>query len=297
MARASHAAPAREHASIVRHPLTALDGSIDLLRADYLTHCFAPHWHEALVMAVVEGGVMRTRIGRRTVVVPAGSLAMVLPGEVHTGEATSPDGFSYRAAHLPPAVIDALAVDGCTLEFVPPVVADPAISDAFVRAHAHWSAPGVDPLREGQFLDALAMLATRHRGERRAATSAREPRLIAQVRDYLESHHARVVTLAELATLTGRSAFHVSRVFREHVGLPPYAYLAQVRLHRALALLARGYSATTVAHETGFVDQSHFSRQFKRSMGMAPGHYARECGLSQLSPRGRLPLVPELASA
>jgi AraC-like DNA-binding protein/mannose-6-phosphate isomerase-like protein (cupin superfamily) len=297
VARGSHALTVREHASLVRFPLAAMDASLDLFRADYLTHRFAAHWHDALVVAVVERGAMRTRVGRRTVVVPAGSTVVVPPGEVHSGEGTSPDGFSYRAMHVPPAVVAALEGEGCTLEFVPASTADAGFADAFVRLHAHLSAPGADPLREGQLVEVLRQQARQRKSEGRATSPVRDPRLIALVRDYLESHHARVVTLAELATLTGRSAFHVSRAFREHVGLPPYAYLAQVRVQRALALLARGYSATMVAHETGFVDQSHFSRQFKRSVGMAPGHYARECGSSQLAPRGRVPLGPQLASA
>ena len=56
--------------------------------------------------------------------------------------------------------------------------------------------------------------------------------IVATVRDYLEEEHARAISLAELASLVGVSAFHLSRVFRRTVGLPPYAYLSHVRVRR-----------------------------------------------------------------
>lgn len=101
-------------------------------------------------------------------------------------------------------------------------------------------------------------------------------RVVAIVRDYLEANHTRVVTLAELARLTGFSPFHLSRIFRAAVGVAPYAYLSLVRVRRARELLARGYPLSAVTYETGFFDQSHFTRSFKRVVGVPPGQYARQ---------------------
>jgi AraC-like DNA-binding protein len=46
-----------------------------------------------------------------------------------------------------------------------------------------------------------------------------------------------------------------------------------VRLARARRLLAEGRSATWVAHECGFADQSHLSRRFKECHGVTPGTF------------------------
>ncbi|HEX5830777.1 MAG TPA: helix-turn-helix domain-containing protein, partial [Gemmatimonadaceae bacterium] len=59
------------------------------------------------------------------------------------------------------------------------------------------------------------------------------------------------------------------------VGVPPYAYLALVRVRRARALIARGHPLSSVTYVTGFSDQSHLTRQFKRVVGVPPGRYAR----------------------
>lgn len=103
------------------------------------------------------------------------------------------------------------------------------------------------------------------------------------VRSHLEHHHHRVVTLAELSSLTGLSPYRVSRLFRGVVGVPLASYLALVRVRRARSLIAAGMSLAAVAHEVGYSDQSHFSRQFKRIVGMSPGRYARAVSRGSLA--------------
>jgi AraC-like DNA-binding protein len=64
-------------------------------------------------------------------------------------------------------------------------------------------------------------------------------------------------------------------VFRQAVGLPPHAYQLQLRLSHARNLLAQGFPISYVAHETGFFDQTHFTKQFKRHVGVTPGTYRK----------------------
>jgi AraC-like DNA-binding protein len=52
-----------------------------------------------------------------------------------------------------------------------------------------------------------------------------------------------------------------------------YEYLTQVRVARAKRLLSQGYAIAQVAQKTGFADQSHLTRQFKRFVGVTPGKY------------------------
>jgi transcriptional regulator GlxA family with amidase domain len=56
--------------------------------------------------------------------------------------------------------------------------------------------------------------------------------------------------------------------------LPPCTYLSQLRITRARRLLEQGMSVVSVAQATGFVDQSHLHRVFRRLVGVTPGVYA-----------------------
>jgi AraC-like DNA-binding protein len=65
--------------------------------------------------------------------------------------------------------------------------------------------------------------------------------------------------------------FQLARAFAKHVGLPPHAYHLQRRIERARAMLLSGTSAAEAAALTGFSDQAHLTRHFRRHFGITPG--------------------------
>jgi AraC-like DNA-binding protein len=95
------------------------------------------------------------------------------------------------------------------------------------------------------------------------------------VQDFIAAHYNQSLSIDRLAAEAGLSPFHFIRVFRREVGLPPHAYLSQLRVRKAKALLARGERLAAAALAVGFVDQSHLNRHFKRITGFTPGHYRR----------------------
>jgi transcriptional regulator GlxA family with amidase domain len=103
---------------------------------------------------------------------------------------------------------------------------------------------------------------------------------IQRTKEYLQAHCAEEVSLQALASVANLSPFHLCRVFRQAVGLPPHAYQTQFRLARAKTLLAQGYDVGSVASETGFFDQSHFTQQFKRHFLVTPGSYRKTARFS-----------------
>jgi AraC-like DNA-binding protein len=131
-------------------------------------------------------------------------------------------------------------------------------------------------------VDVLQMLCARHAaGREDRAEDGRPSATLCLVRDYLEAHFAKSISLMELSTLSGVSPFHLSRRFRARYGLPPYLYLELVRVNRAREMLRRGEPISRVAFDTGFSDQSHLTRRFKRVVGVPPGQYAKTYGSSR----------------
>ena len=96
---------------------------------------------------------------------------------------------------------------------------------------------------------------------------------IQKVQAYLEEHFAENVTLDQLAQIAHLSPYHLNRVFSQSVGLPPHKYRMQVQVERARSLLLQAMPLKQVAAETGFADQSHLTRHFKRLMRVTPGRY------------------------
>lgn len=215
--------------------------------------------------------------------VPSGSLSVIHPGEVHS--ARDPRD-RERAAHyrlmyvkqdaLARAATEIAGRDSGLPFFPKPVLSDSDLAAAFLRLHIVLEDESPRLERDSRLLDVLAQLFGRHAEFRvLPGQTGRERRAVKLAKDYLEDSYARNVSLGELAAAVHLSPYHLARVFKREVGLAPHAYQTQARVRRAQDLLLRGWPVARVAYETGFFDGSHFSRHFKRLVGVSPGSYAR----------------------
>jgi AraC-like DNA-binding protein len=120
---------------------------------------------------------------------------------------------------------------------------------------------------------------------RRCSTGAVGERTeIGHAREHIRVNLCEPMKLDGIARAAGKSKWHLSTLFRNHVGISPCKYAMHVRLARARACLATGRSCSSVASDAGFCDQSHFNRWFRSVYGVAPGQY-QEILLAGSDPR------------
>jgi AraC-like DNA-binding protein len=258
---------------------------VDLLRARFVTHRYNRHAHETYTFALIEAGVEVFEYGGSTLQAGSGEVALLNPDVVHDGQAGTPDGWAYRVLYPAPDVVTGVAADlgwrPGTPSFPETVVYDPR-SARLLRA-AHVAAEHGDRLASSSLLRAaLAGLLRAHAGPGLLARSAGRPRgsptAVRTVRELLAGRLTDPPSLDDLATATGMSPFTLLRTFRGETGLPPHAYLNQLRVRLARSLLDGGVAPAEVAAEVGFADQAHLTRHFKRIVGVPPGAYQRERG-------------------
>lgn len=255
-------------------------GQLELLHATYITHAFARHIHTGFAIGIIEQGAEKFYYRGAEHVAPAGHVVVINPGEVHTGQAAGKNGWTYRMLYPEIALVQrAMAeVTGRPTDipdFPQPVIRDDDIVERIRRLHLTLENPATTPLeRESQFVSTLVRLISGHAEPAlKLPPAGRERQAVRRVRDYLEAHYAENVLLDQLAALANLSPFHFLRAFRAETGLPPHAYLNQVRVERAKVLLAQGWPVVQVAVETGFTDQSHLTKRFKGIVGVSPGQY------------------------
>lgn len=102
------------------------------------------------------------------------------------------------------------------------------------------------------------------------------PKQIRAVQAYVETHLHEQMSLADLATTAGLSSFHFLRSFKASLGETPARYVMDRRMERARYLLKVGkLPIAEIGMSVGFEDVSHFSRAFRRTMGMTPSAFRR----------------------
>ncbi len=94
--------------------------------------------------------------------------------------------------------------------------------------------------------------------------------------EFIEENLHRNLGLEDLAIQVGYGRGHFLKTFRAAAGTSPHQYLLDRRVQRAKAMLKKtSTSLVEIATACGFSSQSHFSSEFRRRVGISPGHYRR----------------------
>lgn len=256
-------------------------------------------WHEQLELFYPVAGAVDVRMGDQLVSLAAGDLLVVdnlkphhavdrpgldarvvvisfLPELVYSLGSSSHDfafllPFYVRAEKQPhvlrvsePAAARAsAALEGLVREFA----ADPAPSHREAACKA-WLLSLLIVLTR-RFQDSAMM---RPEFERRRQLAQRLGRLL----DHIQRPGSDRLSLGEAARLSGMSTAQFTRAFKKVSGLSYVAYLTHLRLTEASRMLRLGErKIAEIASLTGFADQSHFDRRFKRAFGQTPRDYQR----------------------
>lgn len=252
--------------------------NLELLHAHYVTHSFSRHIHDTFAIGIILAGAEGFTYRGRSHVARAGCVVIIHPGEVHTGHAATEAGWNYRMLYpdvclLQQAAAEIRERDAGVPYFPEAVIADAEMTRLILRLHLALERSSSQLEQDSRMIWTMAQLVARHAGDRPSATQMPRVHPVDRVREYLEAHYASNPSLEELGAIANLSPFHLLRSFRKQVGLPPHEYLNQVRLWQARRLLSAGQAIAQVAQETGFADQSHLTRQFKRMLGVTPGQY------------------------
>lgn len=96
---------------------------------------------------------------------------------------------------------------------------------------------------------------------------------------YVMNHYAERISIRGLAEMTGLSLSQFDRRFKDLFQMTPSDYIHRVRVNAARSLLEKSEeSIGEIAVECGFYDQSHFTKRFKRVIGMSPSAYRKQYG-------------------
>ena len=221
-------------------------------------------------------GVQSFRYRGASAVSLPGQVFVLHPDETHDGHAGTSTGFRYRILYLDPGAVRAALGEAARLPFVGEAVSrHPQLLAAIHPAPEDLSVPLEDLHRDQIVLSLADALAAADTSEVRQGLGARDWPAVQTARDLLDAASDKAVTSAELEAATGLTRYVLARHFRLCLGTSPYRYLLMRRLDRARALIRRGTPLAEAALASGFADQSHMTRHFKKAYGLSPGRWAR----------------------
>lgn len=252
-------------------------GGVERLEAFFAGHGYDPHRHDTYAIGLTLYGVQSFGYRRTTEHSRRGQAIVLHPDELHDGRAGTDAGFRYRMMYIEPHLVqEALGGARRPLPFMhKAVTSDVRLINAVAPALEDLDHPLEDLQLDQNILAISGALAALDRSTIRDFHPTPDARAVATVCDFLNANVEKAISSKQLETITGLSRFALARHFRACVGTSPYRYLVMRRLDRARRLVLAGEPLSFAALASGFADQSHMTRQFKRAYGISPGRLQR----------------------
>ncbi len=260
--------PGKFYGRIIR---SAAAGGVRLTETAYPAGAHLPtHSHECAYCVLVLQGSYTEMIGGRRRALERQTVVFRPPGEVHS------DCFRH-------GVVQSLIVElgqglwsrvhdhGARLDR-PTESQDPALTGLALRLYQEFDVlDRASPLAaEGLTLELLASLV-----RKQAAPGANQPPpWLRRVEEMLRAHFVTPPSLAAIGDAVDVHPVHLSRAFRRYCGASLGDYVRRLKTEAACRLLRTSHCPLAeVALQSGFHDQSHFTRVFKRFTGLTPGQF------------------------
>lgn len=241
----------------------------EVLHATFAEHAYPAHTHDAWTVLSIDTGAVVYDLDRRRQHADASSVTILPPHVPHDGQSeTRGTAFRKRVLYLDESWLPAAAIGASARQ--PALVGDRARA-MLERVHRTLASPGDAILAEGAVIGLGELV--QHRLGTTTDTPADAP-LARRLRTLLNDRLADTFTIDEAARILGAHPSHLVRVFSRAYGIPPHRYVIGRRIDRARRLLLAGVSPAETAAQSGFHDQAHLTRHFRRTLGTTPAAFA-----------------------
>lgn len=238
---------------------------------------FPNHFHEHYVIGFIEAGRRHLSCKNQEFQVEPGDLLLFNPKDNHTCEQIDQGTLDYRCLNISVEMMEKVYEEVCEEKgrpyFEPCVVFHSELVPLLKEIHQMIMDEKEEMAKEEAYYFLMDALIKVYDISTQAYKGSTLTQPIEKACQYMKQHFKEQMALKELCQEAGLSKYTLLRNFTAQCGVTPFQYLETIRINYAKQLLEKGNPLSEVAYESGFSDQSHFTRFFKNYIGLTPKQY------------------------
>lgn len=243
--------------------------------ADGRKVCYSRHSHEVFSIGAITAGQSTYLHEETTQTISTGTVVLMNPGDVHACNPIDDQPWSYIMLYVDAQwlgrVQQACGVEG--FRGLPATSStDPDLFCALLGLHETLIDPARESLEKHEAAIAFFTLMQQRLGGSDAPLKKVNLK-VERAAQYINQHYLRAIRLEEICQAANLSEAYLIRAFEQHYHMTPHAYLINRRIQHAQAQLREGEPIADIAQQSGFADQAHFQRVFKKHLAATPGQY------------------------
>lgn len=248
------------------------------------------HWHNEMEIIYVKKGKGRVTIDFETHYVEGGDIVILLPGQLHGISQLDHYSMEYENIIFSTEMLLSRHKDSLNSEFFDPFLSgNIAFDNIITRDHEIYPQLSACLNKADQvcstfekgyklalkgYLFEFFFVIFRHSDDAVPEKSNKHLNKIKEILKFIETNYHEPITIEDIASLSGFSASHFMRFFKNSMGTSFIDYLNDYRLSMASRMLmSSDDTILNIAADCGYDNLSYFNRLFKRRYGMPPSHY------------------------
>jgi len=262
-----------------------IDGKLPFLELRYIPQvlsCDKKHQHEELTLTAIKKGEININFEDKIDILVPDVLSVINPHEVHCANLTHIKSYSCYVIYLEKnwCINIQNELFKSKQDFIPfekSLIKNSLIFDEFIQLCDHILVSEASILEiEEKLIDLMEKLFSRYCSNICLInTEESNSKLALEIKDYLEQSFDEDILLGDISVEFNLSVVHILRVFKKEFGLPIHSFVLNKKVHHAKKLLSQNLPITEVALQSGFFDQSHLNRSFKRVFQLTPKEYQK----------------------
>jgi len=242
---------------------------IEVKVSDSHSHAYKPHLHSELSIGIIERGKTILTIDSKDHLFSEGDAVIIMPYIVHNCQPVDIDNWAFTMIYLD---------DSYKRAFTRSLGSDLKIGIAKLGSHEFSVIKNLSKTLlsdDGEFCDEVEIIdclnsiinSIKIKIEKEIDTN------IESIRSYINENFLQEISLDVLESLFQIDKFKLIRSFKKLYNTTPSAYQLQLKVDCSKQLMKTEHDLASVALASGFYDQAHFTREFKKTTGMTPRYY------------------------
>ncbi|MPW25443.1 helix-turn-helix domain-containing protein [Alkalibaculum sp. M08DMB] len=252
------------------------DLKIEALQFNGIMQKFPNHFHEHYVIGFVESGKRYMTCKNKDYTINTGDLLLFNPLDNHACHQIDNKPLDWRSINIKQDIMRETVKQITGIDYIPNFTTTVAYqSEALLpmrELHGLIMDHRKDFKKEENFLFLIEQLISQYTEPTQDSLSEVSGE-IQKACTYIETHFTELISLDDLSKLSNLNKYTLLRNFTKQRGITPYQYLETIRIGEAKKLLEKGIYPLDAAIQTGFADQSHFTKFFKNIIGLTPKQY------------------------
>jgi len=245
--------------------------NLEYIRIENQKTAFPKHFHETFCISLIHKGIEQIDFENQSLFTEAGSISITNPYEVHSNPLIDSDSFlKFDTIYIPNDVMTTV-LNGKNIKFVNRQITSEEANKLFLKLIM-----ALDSQREESiefYLSQFVNTLTLYSQEKQSEYSALDFKSYHQISSYIENHIYDKISLVVLSDIVNINKFGFTKKFKVLSGMTPMNYTLMRKIFSSKALIKSNMDLTEIAYKYNFTDIAHFSKTFKRFIGVSPKKY------------------------